>query len=128
MIYPFEQLSKLDLAYIAVLLDNNEVVNGLGKSIRVCDVITAWDAALKAFCSHVIDESFPDEYSLYVPDFWHIAYGRAKCLTKEQGDSLWLSACTVHDLMKPLIAAQVVTRVAATAGGTTYIWDTNGPT
>lgn len=127
------QLSKLDLGYISLFLDNDEVVNGLGESKRISEVIANFARDVKEYCEFVNSE-FPPGYKLYIPDFWHIAFGRAKCLTKEDGQLLWDVSSYLVDVMGPLQASKVVRRVHsaqfssegievdAEFGGSLFVW------
>lgn len=127
------QLSKLDLGYISLFLDNDEVVNGLGESKRVSEVIANFGRDVQEYCTYVNSE-FPPGYQLYVPDFWHIAFGRAKCLTQEDGQLLWDVSSFLVDVMAALQASKVVRRIHAVEfakegidvgpefGGSLFIW------
>lgn len=127
------QLSKLDLGYISLFLDNDEVVNGVGESKRVCEVVANFSRDVQLYCKYVNSE-FPSGYQLYIPDFWHIAFGRAKCLTKEDGQLLWDVSSFLVDVMAPLQASNVVRRIHAAEfaregisidpelGGSLFVW------
>ena len=93
----------MSIEYISLLIDNKSVVNGFGKSVKASDTILQWAKDLKEFKSHVEAGVFPDGYTLMVPDFWHIAYGDAKCLPKEDADTLWQSSVDAREIATPYI-------------------------
>ena len=92
-----------DIATISLLVDNKSIVNGHGKSVRASDTILQWAKDLQEFKSHVESGDFPAGYTLLIPDFWHIAYGDAKCLPKEEADTLWQSSVEARELATPFI-------------------------
>lgn len=105
------QLAKLGLGYISLLLDEDEVVDGSGESKHVSTLIAKFAEDVSEYCEYAKSQ-FPAGYQLYIPDFWHIAFGRAKCLTNEDGQLLWDAACFIHVVMVPMLAAGVVSRIS----------------
>lgn len=95
----------MNLEYIALLLDNDSVVNGLHESVRVSDTIRNWAKDLAQFQEFLAAKKFPPNYSLFIPDFWHIAYGDAKCLPAEEADTLWNSTVNAREAAKPYVYA-----------------------
>ena len=91
-----------NIEYISLLIDNDEVVNGLGESRKIADVIKNWAKDLKIFQSHVAVKHFPENYSFFIPDFWHITYGRAKCLPNSEAKELWESASQAREIAESL--------------------------
>ena len=127
------QLSKLDLGYISLFLDNDEIIDGFGESKHVSDVIAKFAKDVSGYCEYA-QSKFPNDYQLYVPDFWHIAFGRAKCLTQEDGQMLWDVASFLLDVMLPMQAAGVARRISFMQfeqeeiaiehefGGSVFVW------
>jgi hypothetical protein len=95
----------MSLEFIALLLDNNSVVNGRHESVRVADTIRNWARDLTEFQGFLAEKKFPADYSLFVPDFWHIAYGDAKCLPAEEADALWSSTVNAREAAMPYLKA-----------------------
>lgn len=93
----------MSVEYISVLVDNDGTVNGLGESVKVSEAISKWASDLASFQEHLASKTFPQKYSLLVPDFWHICYGRAKCLTKFEADELWESTCEARKAAEPFV-------------------------
>ena len=93
----------MSIEYISLLVDNSTIVNGFGKSIKASDTILGWGADLKAFQSHLASGKFPNGYSLFIPDFWHITHGSAKCLPKDEANELWDSTMNAREAAKPFI-------------------------
>jgi len=93
----------MSVEHISLFVDNSSVVNGLGKSVKTADTILKWGRDLQEFQSHLASKDFPTGYSLLVPDFWHIAYGDAKCLPKAEADELWESTVEARKAAEPFI-------------------------
>jgi hypothetical protein len=93
----------MSVEYISVLVDNDSTVNGHGQSVKVSETISKWASDLASFQKHLESKTFPQPYSLVVPDFWHICYGRAKCLPKAEADELWESTSEALKAAKPFV-------------------------
>ena len=93
----------MSVEYISLLVDNDGTVNGLGQSVKVSDAILKWASDLASFQEHLAFKTFPQPYSLLIPDFWHICYGRAKCLPKVEADELWESTMEAWKAAKPFV-------------------------
>lgn len=86
------------MEYISLFLDNTSVVNGFGQSIKVADTVLNWGIDLKIFEGYLASPSgFPKGYSLFIPDFWHITHGDAKCLPKMEAEELWESTVKARE-------------------------------
>jgi hypothetical protein len=112
-----------DLAFISLLVDDISVVNGLHEPIPVATVLRQWAKDYTMFYEYLSAREFPENYSIFVPDFWHIAYGDAKCLAKEDATELWESSVTlrndarfVEDWTELVIKPHPGTRVGIKAG------------
>jgi len=86
----------MDIEYISLLIDNNSVVNGFGESVKAAETIRNWGHDMNQFYKYLSDGFFPSEYSLFVPDFWHITHGDAKCFPKVEAEQLWGSTVAVR--------------------------------
>lgn len=86
-----------DLDFISLLIDNESIVNGLGVSLPMSKIIEGWAHDYRQFYAYMDAGEFPENYHIFIPDFWHIAYGDAKCLPKEAADALWNSAVTLRN-------------------------------
>jgi hypothetical protein len=95
--------TNMDIEYISLLIDNNSVVNGLGESVKAAETIRNWGSDMTQFYKYLTDGFFPNNYSLFVPDFWHIAYGDAKCLPKTEADLLWESTVAARTEAMPFV-------------------------
>jgi len=93
----------MSVEYISVLVDNDGTINGLGESVKVSETILKWASDLALFQEHLASKTFPQSYSLLVPDFWHICYGRAKCLPKVEADELWESTVEARKAAEPFV-------------------------
>jgi len=93
----------MNIGYISLFVDNKSIVNGLGKSVKAADAILKWAKDLQEFQQHLACKNFPNQYSLVVPDFWHIAYGDAKSLPKAEADELWESTVEARKAAEPFI-------------------------
>lgn len=93
----------MTIEYISLFVDDSSIVNGLGKKLKVSKTILTWANSLKKFQERLATKSFPEGYSLFIPDFWHIAYGDAKCLPKFEADELWDSTVKARESAKPYI-------------------------
>lgn len=92
----------MSLEYISLFVDNKSIKNGLGKSVKLSDTILGWAIDLKIFQAY-LTTSFPKDYSLFIPDFWHVTHGDAKCLPKEEANELWDSTVAAREAAKPFI-------------------------
>lgn len=86
-----------DIAAISLFVNDAEIVNGFGQSLPVADTIRQWAQDSERFYKYLNAGEFPEDYSIFVPDFWHIAYGRAKCLTPEDAKTLWDSSVVLRN-------------------------------
>jgi hypothetical protein len=112
-----------DLAFISLLLDDVSIVNGLGERLPVAQILRRWAADYTKFYEYLNAREFPENYSIFIPDFWHITYGDAKCLPSEDAKDLWESAVTlrndarlVEDWTELVTKPQPGTRVGVKAG------------
>jgi len=95
---------EANLEYISLFIDNKSIKNGLGKSVKASDTVLNWAVDLKIFAGYLAStKGFPSDYSLFIPDFWHITHGDAKCLPKEEAEKLWHSTTVVREAAKPFI-------------------------
>jgi len=93
-----------EVEYISLFLDNTSIVNGFGKKLKVANIVLNWGIDLKIFMGHLSSPGgFPKEYSLFIPDFWHITHGDAKCLPKTEAEELWESTNIAREAAKPYI-------------------------
>lgn len=93
-----------DVEHISLFLDNKSIRNGLGKRLKVADTVLNWGIDLKIFAGYLASsKGFPKDYSLFIPDFWHITHGDAKSLPKVEADELWDSTVTARKLAEPFI-------------------------
>lgn len=93
----------MSVEYISVFVDNDEIVDGRGRSVKASEAISKWASDLASFREHLASKTFPQKYSLLVPDFWHVCYGRAKCLPKAEADELWGSTCEARTAAEPFV-------------------------
>jgi hypothetical protein len=93
-----------DIGHLSLFLDNSTIRNGLGENVRVADTVAAWSVDYLQFRGYLgYGMGFPDNYSLFVPDLWHITYGDAKCLPEKEAEELWYSTVWVRNHAKPFI-------------------------
>ena len=79
-----------DLGYISLIIGESE--NGFGMPIDNSNVIQEYQADLTVLVEALNKTGRPPkDFELFVPNFWHVAYGRAKDLTEEDGALLWAS-------------------------------------
>jgi hypothetical protein len=93
----------MDIEFISLLIDNDSVQNGLGESVKASDTIRNWGKDMTQFYKYLSDGFFPQDYNLFVPDFWHITHGDAKCLPKVEGELLWESTVAARKEATPFI-------------------------
>jgi hypothetical protein len=95
---------EANLEYISLFVDNDSIKNGFGKSVKASQTILNWATDLKIFAGYLASTAgFPKDYSLLIPDFWHITHGDAKCLPKEEAEKLWDSTVVAREAAKPFI-------------------------
>ena len=82
---------KIEIEDIALMLST--CVRGDGLIIELPTIIRAFQENYNEAVDIVNSNNqiFPYDFQLIVPDFWHIAKGRAKMLTKEDANRLWES-------------------------------------
>lgn len=115
----------MGIEYISLLVDNNRIVNGFGKSVKVSETILGWGIDLKIFQAYLAAGKFPEDYSLFIPDFWHITHGGAQCLPKVEAEELWGSTVDAREAIKPFIAS--TTMVLEPHPGTRFHLKNNVP-
>lgn len=93
----------MSVEYISLFVENDRVVNGFGKSVKISDTILKWSKDLISFQGYLSTKTFPQQYSITIPDFWHICYGDAKCLPKAEADELWQSTVEARKAAEPFI-------------------------
>jgi hypothetical protein len=97
--YDIAEYEVPDLELIATCLRGDEVVNGHGDHVDVVRNIQEFTTAFRVLVEHIKQRGKPPEgYVLFCPDFWHVAFGRAKCMPKEEGTILWDAMCVARDI------------------------------
>lgn len=86
-----------DLGFISLLVDDKSIVNGLGEKLPISQIIADWAKTSEQFYNYLDIGEFPAGYSVFIPDFWHITHGQAKCLPKEDAERLWDSAVLLRN-------------------------------
>jgi hypothetical protein len=92
-----------DLRYLTLLVNDTDTVNGLGESVLLRATLEKWIDAYEEFYRHFIAGEFPAGYKIFVPDFWHVTFGDAKCLTKQDAALLWESVVQVQKCSAPFV-------------------------
>lgn len=79
-----------ELSDLSLMLEPGDVVTGLDNPVDMPAVIREYESDLKAVLDHVQGRaSLPPGFEFFVPDFWHVAFGRAKSFPKGEGRRLW---------------------------------------
>lgn len=94
-----------DLRVIALCVNNNDIgrIDGDVTEINVTGAISEFYTDFCVFVKLLKEwRKIPQGYVLHVPDFWHIAFGRARCMPKEEGEILWEAAGVARQLGKEL--------------------------
>lgn len=96
-------MQHYDLGYLTLLINDTDTVNGLGQSVSLLTTLSNWIKAYEEFYRHFLVGEFPVGYKVFIPDFWHVTYGDAKCFTRHDGELLWNSVVEVQKLAQPFI-------------------------
>ncbi|NDD52341.1 hypothetical protein EBZ39_00415 [bacterium] len=92
-----------DLRVLTLYVSDDETVNGFGESVKLYTTLRQWADACEEFYKHFESGAFPANYKIFIPDFWHVAYGDAKCFPRSEADLLWNSTVAVRKLAEPFI-------------------------
>jgi hypothetical protein len=79
-----------DLSIIALCVNKDAAVNGNEESVNIVKNIEEFHQDFTKLVECVKSTGKPPpSYNIFVPDFWHVAYGRAKCMPAEEAELLW---------------------------------------
>lgn len=94
----------MDVEYISLFLNDRSIVNGFGVPVKASTTVLNWGIDLGIFEGYLKSgRGFPNGYSLFIPDFWHVTHGDAKCLPPEEAECLWNSTVAVRDKLLPFV-------------------------
>ena len=97
-------LTVPDLGYISLVVPDS--VNGCDELVDNSKVVVEYQADLTTLVAALKATGRPPAgFRLFVPDFWHVAHGRAKDLTEEDAALLWASTMYGHRLGRQFFAA-----------------------
>lgn len=96
-----------DVGDISLFIKKGEVRNGLGKRLDFSKLTLQFNNQLREVILALRENNAKGKV-LYIPDFWHICYGDAVIIRKEQADQLWNAACLAHDIGKQFCKKNVV--------------------
>ena len=90
--FNIQEVSPPDMGYFALLLEKDAIQNLLGVAIDVREVITEYGQDLTNIINKLKSGQETADDVLFVPDLWHVALGRARCFTQQDGHKLWETA------------------------------------
>jgi hypothetical protein len=94
-------MEPLDLTGFLLMLKPFCAQNGLGEPVHYHRAMEVYQERFNVLLDHFQNGTeLPSGFTLFIPDLWHIAKGRATSFPKEDGEELWQCTVKGHTLVK----------------------------
>jgi SMI1 / KNR4 family (SUKH-1) len=105
---PIEDIDAIEVPNIELTwqhIPRDQVVNARGQAIDYFSLISTFLEEFRVVLRHLkTGKPFPENFVWFIPDFWHVCFGGAKCFTPTDALDLWDAA-----VLAQRVAAQFMT-------------------